>query len=171
MEPKSLRTADGVRSLVEDRHQKLADTVGRDRENLATHAAVFVTKHPKTGDVLERPGIVHVMLHPQLTLDHLVAGVRKIALEQQACGVLLMVPVVMAEDIGLDGKVITVGEPEVKMAFVVEHLDEKIGHQCWVADVRPLADAPGAEVGPLRDEGDVKLLGSLGSLLPQREMN
>jgi hypothetical protein len=130
MEPKSLRTADGIRRLVEDRHQKVAETVGRDRDNLSAGAAVFVTRHPGTGEKLEQPGIVHVALHQQLSLDHLVAGVRRIAMEQHAVGVLLMVPVVIADDVGLDGKVITVGQPEVKMAFVIEHLDEKIGRQC-----------------------------------------
>ncbi len=169
-EPNLLRTSAGIASFVERQHAELAEKVRSDENELQPSAVVFVTRSPETGERLKGYGVVNVHTRPDAPLDHLIAGVRRMSLEAGGYGVMITLPIVVVEDLPLDGRPLTAEPSDLAVAFVVEHMDEKIGRQAWTATVTHTG--PGLRLGELqKTEAGVHMLGSLDSLLPQKQMN
>lgn len=156
------RTPEGVDACVAERHREIATT-----RAVEPVAWLWVKRSPDGAEGTMR----FVGQKGAVTLDPLVAAVRKAALDHQAYGVLFVVPLVEVEDLPLSGR-IDPSHAQLKLAFMVEHMSEKIGKRFYTAPVVDDSSTDGPQVGPLEfhPEGFMGL-GPLSELLPQRGMN
>jgi len=167
-----IRTLDGVRAEIEEIHRSVRDDLDRAGAiRFNPTAWVWIQRKPETGERLDTPARMKVVTPFGAPLDVLVAAVRKVAMAHGAVGVCLMVPLYLVDELPLDGSSLPPpGPDDMRLAFTVEHMSERIGRPLWTAKV--VQQGHSVEIGDLEEEeGGAIPLGSIGSLLPQREMN
>ncbi len=158
-----VQTPEGVEAYVASKHREIAEN-----GSVEPVAWLWVKRAPD-GTQLERLGVIRILCPRGTQMDAMIAGIRQVALTQRAVGVCFVVPMLELDDVPLNGPA-GLEHGIFKLAFLVEHMSEKVGKRFWTASVAVESDPP--EVGPLvyHPEG-VVALGGLGELLPQRGMN